>query len=162
MPSNRNDFHGWTILAHPMFVAQLKSLAVEVKKLKQQHPDSFQKKNATKRLAAINQLAFEQVPSNPSDPIYRQGLTLGKARKHWFRAKFFQQYRLFFRYDEAARIIIYAWVNDEKTKRAYGSKTDAYSVFRKLVSAGTPPDSWQDLMNESQGIEDLDEFFKNL
>ena len=31
-------------------------------------------------------------------PEYRQGGTLGDDRKHWFRAKFLQQYRLFFRY----------------------------------------------------------------
>jgi toxin YhaV len=48
---------------------------------------------------------------------------------HWFRAKFFQQYRLFFRYHRESRIIIYAWVNDEESKRAYESASDAYRTF---------------------------------
>lgn len=48
---------------------------------------------------------------------------------HWFRAKFFQQYRLFFCYHQASKIIVYAWVNIEATLRAYDSKTDAYQVF---------------------------------
>ena len=37
------------------------------------------------------------------------------------RAKFFQQYRLFFRYHAQAKVIVFAWVNDEDTKQAYGS-----------------------------------------
>lgn len=36
---------------------------------------------------------------------------------HWFRAKFFQQYRRFFRYHQASKIIVYAWVNIEATLR---------------------------------------------
>ena len=51
-------------------------------------------------------------------------MTLGDAYRHWFRAKFFQQYRLFFRYHAASRIIVYAWVNDEDTRRAYESADD--------------------------------------
>ena len=41
------------------------------------------------------------------------------------------EYPQFFRYDSASKIIVYAWVNDEKNKRAYGGKTDAYRVFKK-------------------------------
>jgi 6-phosphofructokinase 1 len=45
----------------------------------------------------------------------RQGGTLGEEYKHWFRAKFLQQFRLFFRYQQSAgaKIIVLAWVNDE-------------------------------------------------
>ncbi len=35
-----------------------------------------------------------------------------------------------------------AWVNDEKTKRAYGSRTDAYAVFARMLKNGHPPDDW--------------------
>ena len=42
-------------------------------------------------------IVFTKVPETVR-PEYRQGGTLGDDRKHWFRAKFFQQYRLFFRY----------------------------------------------------------------
>ena len=81
---------------------------------------------------------------------YRQGATLGSDRKHWFRAKFFQQYRLFFRYHAQAKMIVYAWVNDEDTKRAYQSSEDAYLVFRTMVERGHPPDDWEQLLRESQ------------
>jgi toxin YhaV len=76
---------------------------------------------------------------------------LGDEHKHWFRAKFFQQYRLFFRFDSESKIIVYAWVNDEKNKRAYGSKTDAYRVFEKMLNSGHPPDSWDHLLDEAKG-----------
>jgi toxin YhaV len=71
---------------------------------------------------------------------------LGAEHKHWFRAKFYQQYRLFFRYQAKARVIVYAWVNDEGTRRAYGSADDAYRVFRKMLHSGDPPDSWDELL----------------
>ena len=106
----------WVILAHPLFLAQLEVLRQEVEELKQKHPLKFCEKNATKRLAAINYLIFEKIPSNPTLAEYRQGLTLGSDNRHWFRAKFFQQYRLFFRFHLEKKIIIYVWVNDESTK----------------------------------------------
>ena len=89
--------HGWTVFAHPLFLAQVEALALQVEALKQKDPVGYLKKNATKRLAAITKLAFDVIPQDPTRPEYRQGNTLGDDHKHWFRAKFFQQYRLFFR-----------------------------------------------------------------
>lgn len=40
------------------------------------------------------------------------------------------------------------WVNDEQSKRAYGSDTDAYEVFKKMLQNGNPPDSWDKLLAE--------------
>ena len=45
--------HGWTVFAHPLFLAQVEALAQQVETLKQKDPVAFIKKNATKRLAAI-------------------------------------------------------------------------------------------------------------
>jgi toxin YhaV len=88
---------------------------------------------------------------------------LGDDHKHWFRAKFFQQYRLFFRFDSASKIIVYAWVNDEKNKRAYGSKTDAYRVFEKMLNSGHPPASWNQLLKEAKGgLDRLNDISKKL
>jgi toxin YhaV len=71
----------------------------------------------------------------------------------WFRPKFFQQYRLFFRYQQASKIIVYAWVNDEHTKRAYESGDDAYRVFAKMQASGHPPDSWDALLQQAQAAQ---------
>lgn len=142
--------NGWTVFAHPLFLSQIEALAQQVEALKQKDPSGYLKKNATKRLAAITKLAFEVIPQDPTRPEYRQGGTLGEAHKHWFRAKFFQQYRLFFRYHAQAKIIVYAWVNDEKTKRAYQSSNDAYRTFRKMLDSGHPPDDWRQLAAEAR------------
>ena len=96
LPSPPLAINGWTIFAHPLFLDTLEALAAQVAALQQKDPSGYLNKNATKRLAAINKLAFEVIPQNPARPEYRQGATLGDDRKHWFRAKFFQQYRLFF------------------------------------------------------------------
>jgi len=142
--------NGWTLFAHPLFLDQTESLIKQVEKLQQKDPVNYKKKNATKRLAAIEKLAFEVIPQDPTSAEYRQGNTLGSEHKHWFRAKFFQQYRLFFRFHLESKIIVYAWVNDESIKRAYDSKTDAYRVFEKMLKSGHPPDSWDELLKEVQ------------
>jgi toxin YhaV len=142
--------NGWTVFAHPLFLTQLEQLVSQVELLKKKDPIGYARKNATKRLAAIIKLAFEVIPQNPMRVEYRQGATLGTDRKHWFRAKFFQQYRLFFRYHAQAKMIVYVWVNDEDTKRAYEKSDDAYLVFRSMLENGHPPDDWEQLLQEAQ------------
>ena len=142
--------NGWTLFAHPLFLDQLEALIQRVESLKQKDPNGFTTSNATKRLAAIAKLAFEVLPQDPARPDYRQGNTLGEAHKHWFRVKFFQQYRMFFRYHAPSKVIVYAWVNDEDTKRAYESSSDAYRVFRKMLETGHPPDDWDRLLSQAR------------
>ena len=110
--------NGWTVFAHPLFLAQIEMLTQQVGILRKKDPVGYGKKNASKRLAAITKLAFDVIPQDPTRPEYRQGGILGDEHKHWFRAKFFQQYRLFFRYHAPSKVIVFAWVNDEDSKRA--------------------------------------------
>ena len=44
---------------------------------------------------------------------------------------------------------MYAWVNDETTKRAYDSESDAYTVFKKMLDSGCPPVAWDELVTEA-------------
>jgi len=142
--------NGWTLFAHPLFLDQLERLIRQVEGLRQKDPMGYLQKNASKRLAAITRLVFEIIPQDPTRQAYRQGHTLGDAHTHWFRAKFFQQYRLFFRYHAPSRVIVFAWVNDEKTRRAYEQADDAYRVFSALLASGHPPDDWQALLAEAR------------
>jgi toxin YhaV len=144
--------NGWTVFIHPLFMTQLEQLMMQVDLHKKKDPIGYLRKNASKRLAAILKLVVEVIPQDPTKAEYRQGTTLGTDRKHWFRAKFFQQYRLFFRYHAQAKMIVYAWVNDEDTKRAYESSDDAYLVFRKMLESGNPPDDWEQLLKESKAL----------
>lgn len=139
--------NGWKLFSHPLMTEQVAQLASQVEKLKHKDPLNYKYKNATKLLAAIHKLIYEVIPRDPTAKTYRLGKTLGKEHSHWFRAKFFQQYRLFFRYHLAAKIIVYVWVNDESTKRAYESKNDAYSVFDRMLRNGNPPDDWESLID---------------
>ena len=142
--------NGWSLFAHPLFLDQAEALIAKVEALKARDPKTFRQKNITKRLAAVTRLVLEVIPEDPVRPHYRQGGTLGDGRKHWFRAKFYQQYRLFFRFHAAQRIIVYAWVNDDDSKRAYESGDDAYRVFSKMLDTGHPPEDWDALLKEAR------------
>ena len=137
--------NGWTILVHPLFLQEVTTLLEKVRRAQQKDPKGYRSKNSTKRLAAILDLAFNIIPQDPSRSDYRLGTTMGREHSHWRRVKFFQQYRLFFRYHEARKVIVIAWVNDEDTKRAYGSNTDAYIVFSDMLADGNPPTDWDAL-----------------
>ncbi len=141
-----HNVNGWWLRYHPYFVAQLQDLICEVERHKSKNSLTYREKTATKRLLAIKRLIFKNIPANPASDEFCGGGALGESRRFWRRAKFYQQYRLFFRYRESVKIIIYAWVNDENTKRAYGSQRDAYRVFAKMLNTGNPPDDWDALM----------------
>jgi toxin YhaV len=144
--------NGWQIFAHPLFLDQIETLIAAVERAKAKDPAGFQKTANAKVLAALRKLVFETIPSDPTRADYRQGATLGADRKHWFRAKFGgQRFRLFFRYSTAARVIVFAWVNDADTLRTYGAKTDAYAVFRSMLDKDNPPDDWAALVRGAGG-----------
>ncbi|MER0239004.1 type II toxin-antitoxin system YhaV family toxin [Fulvimarina sp. MAC8] len=154
MPDNPTDpplvINGWTIYAHPIFLEQLETLIEEVERQKLRDPTTWRKKNCTKRLAAIFRLVTEIVPADPASPQFRQGGTLGADRKHWFRAKFFQQYRMFFRFHGGMKVIVFVWVNDDTTLRAYGSRSDAYATFKSMLESGNPPEDLTSLLKEAK------------
>jgi toxin YhaV len=126
---------GWFIFAHPQFLDSFESLIVQVELLRTKDPKGYTAKNSTKRLAAIVKLAFDIIPQDPTRPEYRQGATLGHEYKHWFRAKFFQQYRLFFRYHRESRIIIYAWVACNSRKLVSRFRSEARHLRQERYSA---------------------------
>lgn len=150
MNSVSGDVNEWTLLTHPCFEEQFDNLLEQVEQARVKHPDIFQGKACTKLLSVVLKVVFEGILQNPSGAEYRQGNTLGPDYKHWRRAKFGAgRYRLFFRYSEKDKIIVLAWMNDEKTLRTYGSKSDAYRVFSGMINNGNPPDDWEALVEAS-------------
>lgn len=136
---------GWTILAHPLFLDAIERLVAVVEDEQASKPKAPPSGNA-KLLGHLLDLAFAKIPQDPGNATYRHGGSLAD-RRYWFRGKTGGgRYRLFYRYDSRARTIIYAWVNDENSLRTYGSRTDAYAVFAKMLDSGNPPDTWDDLM----------------
>ncbi|EOP9424630.1 type II toxin-antitoxin system YhaV family toxin [Citrobacter braakii] len=148
LPENIN---GWRIYVHPCFKDVYDALVNEVEALKEKDPVGYQKKAQTKLLAVIHKVIETGITVDPTSPAYRQGTTLGNDNKDWSRAKFGNgRYRLFFRYSTENKIIILAWMNDSDTLRTYGSKSDAYKVFEKMLKKGKPPRDWSDLLKESK------------
>ena len=142
--------HGWVLLFHECIVEQLQKLHAAAGRAERNDPKGFERNANVKLFRALSQLILETVPSDPARDEYRQGNTLGLAHRHWRRAKIGRRFRLFFRYDSKAKVIVYAWVNDEQTLRSSGSKSDPYAVFEKMLGRGNPPDDWNVLVQASK------------
>ena len=143
--------NGWRVFAHPLFLDQLEALIADVEALRRKDPKGYGSKAASKHLAAITRLMLHDIPQDPSRKEFQQGSTLGAEHRHWRRAKFFQQFRLFFRFHSRSKVIVLGWVNDQETKRAYGSRSDAYRVFQAMLASGHPPNDWDSLLQEAAG-----------
>ena len=69
---------------------------------------------------------------NPSSPAFRRKSLGSGKNKDLVTVKFGAgRYRLFF-VTVKEKVIILGWMNDENT-RTYGKKTDAYTVFSKML-----------------------------
>lgn len=144
--------NGWKLYVHPLFQDQLTRLVEQVETLAKRSPSTYKEEAATKLLATINRYIREIIPCDPNAPEFRQGNTLGKDNRHWFRAKFHERYRLFFRFSTKEKVIVYAWVNDEKTLRKSGAKTDPYTLFRGMLESGDPPSGFEDLLRRAREL----------
>jgi len=144
--------NGWTLFAHALFAQQLERLHSRVSELAAKNPATYHQEPAAKLLATIRRYILEIIPKNPSAPEFRQGNTLGPDNRHWFRAKFHERYRLFFRFSTKHRVIIYTWVNDENSLRKAGAKTDPYAIFREMLTSGNPPSDIEQLLKASNRI----------
>ena len=142
----------WLLLGHIEFLNQLQNYREANRQVRQKFgSDSIHSKQA-QNLRALTLATWTKVPSDPGSPEFRLGDSLGKEHTHWFRAKFLQQFRLFFRYSTRSEIIAYGWVNDPETLREYGSKSDAYVVFKKMLESGKVPNDWNELVAESKRL----------
>ncbi|HLY57953.1 MAG TPA: type II toxin-antitoxin system YhaV family toxin [Stellaceae bacterium] len=144
--------NGWTLLFHDAAIGQLAALSAAYRRARRADPDSFRSNANVKLFAALAKLCLVVIPADPGRAEYRQGNTLGAAYRHWMRVKFFGRFRLFYRYDTHARIIVYAWVNDERTLRQRGGRSDPYEIFRRMLATGDPPDEWVLLKARSRDL----------
>ena len=142
--------HGWILLFHDGVIEQLQKLHAATRRARDNDPEGFESNANVKLFRALSQLMLDGVPGDPTRDEYRQGNTLGLTHRHWRRAKIGRRFRLFFRYDSKAKVIVYAWVNDEQTLRSSGSKSDPYAVFKKMLGRGNPPDEWTALVRASK------------
>jgi toxin YhaV len=143
--------HGWGLLGHELLLDQLDKLIAAAERARQSDPAGWQGNANVKLLASLRDLMLDRVPRDPLAAEFRQGNTLGPSHRHWFRAKFgANRFRLFFRADSGARIVVYAWVNDRDTLRKTGAASDPYAVFARMLASGHPPDDWPKLLIAAQ------------
>ena len=114
--------HGWTLLFHDNLIEQMMKLCAAVLRAQEDDPHGFGSNANDKFFRALVQLIQNVVPSNPARDEYRQSNTMRPVYRHWRRAKLGRRYRLFFRYDSKAKVLVYAWINDEQTLRSSGSQ----------------------------------------
>ena len=144
--------NGWALYGHPLFLNRLDSLVEEVESLVSDDPKGFHRHAHYKLFEKVDISIRERVPCNPAAPEYLQGNTLGKACRHWRRVKsgLPNRYRLFFQYrSDTPSSIIYAWLNDEATLRKDGARTDVYTVFKRMLSSGEMPATYNALLKAS-------------
>jgi len=139
----------WQLYVHPAFSKPFDALTGEVERLAATDPKGYTEHPKAKLLKRVVDLIETEIPRNPGGAEYALGNTLGPSHRHWRRAKFLGRFRLFFRYSSQARVIIYAWVNDESTLRKAGGRHDPYTVFGALLRKADPPDGWDALMKEA-------------
>ncbi|MFA7505167.1 MAG: type II toxin-antitoxin system YhaV family toxin [Burkholderiaceae bacterium] len=140
--------HGWTLLFHECVVEQLRKLHAAVLRAEQNDSEGSGSNANVKLFRALSQLMLETVPTDPARDEYRQGNTLGPAHRHWRRARIGRRFRLFFRYDSKAKVIVYARWNSQADRP--GSRQDGAAGIRKRY-AGVGG-----LIASSSGSEDAD------
>ncbi len=138
--------HGWTLLFHECLSEQLRKLERASARALAQDPETAATNANVKLFRALSRLILETIPADPGHEAYRQGNTMEPQFRHWRRAKLGRRFRLFFRFDSRARVIVFAWVNDAHSLRAAGSRCDPYTVFHKMLHRGHPPDDWAALL----------------
>lgn len=124
------------------YQALLNATEAEKQKLGGQQPNNLE----AKLLFAVNELVFRKISADPMSKNSLLGNTLGIRHRSWRRVKFFQQYRLFYRFHSGKKVIVYSWFNDQDTLRSFGSKSDAYKQFAKMLDSGKPPTDFDELV----------------
>jgi toxin YhaV len=143
--------NGWSLFYLRLFADILNRLERNVAELADQDPVAYVHHERAKLLKSVYDSIEKDVPSNPDDPKFRLGKTLGDRFTDWRRVKHGlpPRYRLFFKFTSARRKIVYAWLNDERTLRKKGARTDVYEAFKRMLRRGSVPDTVEELLRSA-------------
>lgn len=140
----------WTAYRHRYFRARMEALENEIKKIQAKSPERLQGHPLVALYVAIAE-RVKEICVNPTSDIYWLGNTLGKEHRDWRRAKdgLPDRYRMFFKFFSQTQEIYFAWINDEKSLRKQGAKTDCYAVFKRLLDKGVIPSDRASLFTQA-------------
>ena len=131
--------HGWTLLFYTEFSRQLAKLEDAAERARRKDPRGFASNSTVKLLRAVDRAISEVIPQDPSRAEYRQGNTLGRGYRHWRRARIGRRFRLFFRYDTKAKVIVYAWIMTNARYGPQGARPTRTRCSPECSRKGTQP-----------------------
>lgn len=139
----------WTAYRLPFFRARMEALEYEIKKIQATTPERLKGHPVVALYIAITD-RMKEICANPASDSYLLGNTLGKEHRDWRRAKegLPDRYRLFFKFFSQNKEIYFAWINDEKSLRKQGAKTDCYAIFKRLLDKGQIPSDRNSLIKQ--------------
>ncbi len=147
--------HDWEVRFFRKFLQLYLKLKADVETLRENDPEHYINRSKTRLLKKL-QTVIRIVAEDPMHPDYLLGKTLGEKHKQWRRVKgkgLPDRYRLFFRFLEQHKQIVFAWLNDESTMRKAGSSSDVYRVFKGMLDREEVPTDFNALVAESKLIE---------
>ena len=136
-----------------LFFRRLAVLHNRVVHLRQKDPDNYKNHPEAKLFASVVR-SMDDAQQDPTLSKFQLGKTLGPEYTAWRRIKqgLPPRYRLFFRFSSQDRHVIFVWLNDERTLRKEGAKTDVYSVFKSMLERNDIPSMLSDLLTQSEKI----------
>ncbi|WLE96635.1 MAG: type II toxin-antitoxin system YhaV family toxin [Candidatus Electrothrix communis] len=144
----------WNLLWHPLFEERFQGLLERVEELATRDPDGFYNHRDYKFFESVSNCIEYRIITGPGNKEFNLS-TLGKKYKNWRRAKngLPSRYRLFFQYSSKSTEIVLVWLNDEVSIRRAGHKKDVYEVFKKMLESNIIPNSYNELVKESNFTE---------
>lgn len=126
----------WRKYYHSLFLIEIQQHVKAIQDIKIVAKDSYKKNHIVKKFADILK-TIERIDKDPTLKEYILGDALGETHRDWRRAKRLlpPRYRLFFKYFSEHSEIYYAWINNAKTLRKDGAKTDVYYVFKSMLDS---------------------------
>ena len=117
-------------------------------------PEHFYNKKIYKFWECVTDIIENRIFIEPTSSEFLLGNTLGRDNRSWKRAKkgLPNRYRLFFKYTTESSTVILAWLNDDKTLRKDGAKTDVYAIFKKKLANGEVPSDIPSLLSDSSKV----------
>lgn len=141
--------NGWRIyFIKRLFGKQRRDLQAKVRQLKQTLPPADYYSHATVKLYTAIMVAIKE--KIPEDPFASQFVLQGSLKKYGRVKKMGlpDRYRLFFRALQTPdhKAIFILWLG---YPRKAGDKNDCYQAFTKMIEKGEFPDSFDDLLLNS-------------
>ena len=119
---------------HQFYYGRIQELKEQVRKLSVTlSKEEFLQHTVVKFAYRIRKADQEIIPEDPDRPEYK---LRGELRKYRRYKQGLQRYRIIFCFANKPKIILYLYLNSEKSLRKAGGHRDPYEKFRKFVKRG--------------------------